>query len=324
MNQSEEEDDIVFEETPDNEGVDENSENQDQNSKEENKNNSDINDHKSNEEHEDSTGLEKCRFYRSELPNVGDAVMTEIKGVTDYCGVVYLLEYGKQEAMIQFSEISNRRLRVKPGKILRQGKQEVMQVLKVNTERGMVDLTRKNLDPAEVEDCTRRFAESKTVHNILQHVSVACHVPLLELYETIVWPYIESQDQNPIELFKEAYKDPSVWKNYNLDENVISHLNKLIQHRLASHNVKVQATVEVTCYAYEGIDAIIASLHAGTSVEGVKINLIAPPLYAVYTLTSNLEEGTALVQKAINCIQQEIEKRKGKLSIQHTPSLISA
>lgn len=109
-----------------------------------------------------------------------------------------------------------------------------------------------------------------------------------------------------------------------MDENVISHLNKLIQHRLASHNVKVQATVEVTCYAYEGIDAIIASLHAGTSVEGVKINLIAPPLYAVYTLTSNLEEGTALVQKAINCIQQEIEKRKGKLSIQHTPSLISA
>jgi len=312
--ESGEEDNVVFEEDDiEEEGANNN------NSEDE-----DGEDNLTDRKRENTSSLEACRFYQNELPSPGDLIMVEIKGCNEYCGVVYMLEYAKKEAMIQFSELSNRRLRVKPSKILREGKQEVMQVLKVDTDRSLVDVTRKNLDPTEVEECSRKYGQCKIVHSVLHTVSTTLNIPLKEFYQKMVWLFVESTEEQPIELFKQIYKDESVLDQYKLDDSVKPVLKKLIAHKLVSHDVKVQATIEVTCYAYEGIDAIKSSLTAGTTVPGVKINLIAPPLYAVYTLTSTLDEGVQLIGKAITCIKQEIEKRQGNLTIQREPSLISA
>jgi len=40
-------------------------------------------------------------------------------------------------------------------------------------------------------------------------------------------------------------------------------LLKTIQHRLGSQPVKIQADIQVTCFSYEGIDAIKPALRAG-------------------------------------------------------------
>ena len=54
-----------------------------------------------------------------------------------------------------------------------------------------------------------------------------------------------------------------------------------IKRRLAPKPIKIRADIEVTCFAYEGIEAIRAALQAGldtpTSSE-VDIKLIAPPM----------------------------------------------
>jgi len=48
--------------------------------------------------------------------------------------------------------------------------------------------------------------------------------------------------------------------------------------------------VEVACYGYEGIDAVKTALKAGLALSTdelpIKINLIAPPLYGIFYVTS--------------------------------------
>ena len=53
-------------------------------------------------------------------------------------------------------------------------------------------------------------------------------------------------------------------------------LLKEIRHRLGAHQIKVQAAVEVTCFTYEGIEAIVPALLAGEkSSEGqIKVTII--------------------------------------------------
>jgi len=55
-----------------------------------------------------------------------------------------------------------------------------------------------------------------------------------------------------------------------------------------SPSVKIRSDVKVSCYAYEGIEAIKKALKSGlgcaTAEMPVKINLITPPLYSSYFL----------------------------------------
>ena len=64
---------------------------------------------------------------------------------------------------------------------------------------------------------------------------------------------------------------------------------------LSKQAVKVRADIEVSCYTYEGIDAIKAALRAGLecSTEQIPLNiqLIAPPLYVVTTSTTEHKVG---------------------------------
>ena len=66
-----------------------------------------------------------------------------------------------------------------------------------------------------------------------------------------------------------------------------------IQLKLTQQAVKIRADIEVSCYAYEGIDAVKDALRAGiacsTDDVPIKINLIAPPLYVMTTSTAEKE-----------------------------------
>jgi translation initiation factor 2 alpha subunit (eIF-2alpha) len=93
-------------------------------------------------------------------------------------------------------------------------------------------------------------------------------------------------------------------------------LKKDIKHRLASQKVKVQATVEVTCFTAEGVDAIIPALRAGkNSGKDIQINIISPPQYAITTTTADPESAITIINCAIDIIKSEIEKRNGALIV---------
>jgi translation initiation factor 2 subunit 1 len=57
----------------------------------------------------------------------------------------------------------------------------------------------------------------------------------------------------------------------------------------------------VSCFTYEGIDAIKSALRAGlalsTETVPIKINLIAPPLYVITTSTPERQDGLQVSQQ---------------------------
>ena len=75
----------------------------------------------------------------------------------------------------------------------------------------------------------------------------------------------------------------------------------------------------MSCYGYEGIDAVKASLKAGlaqsTEEMPIKINLIAPPQYVMTTTTLDRTEGIAKLNTAIQVIRENIEESEGQFNI---------
>ena len=84
------------------------------------------------------------------------------------------------------------------------------------------------------------------------------------------------------------------------------------------------ADIEVACYTYEGVDAVKAALRGGlalaTEEMPIKINLIAPPLYVVTTQTLERQEGLALLNTAVQRIQELIEAAGGVFDMKQAVS----
>lgn len=79
------------------------------------------------------------------------------------------------------------------------------------------------------------------------------------------------------------FSNPSVLDECGLSEDVKQKLLGNIRGKLTSQAVKIRADIKLTCFNYEGIDAVKEALRAGLSCSTeempIKINLIAPPLY---------------------------------------------
>merc|ERR1711907_313479 len=109
-----------------------------------------------------------CRMYQQKFPEVEDVVIVQVRSIADMGAYVSLLEYNNIEGMILLSELTRRRIR-SVNKLIRVGKQEVCMVLRVDREKGYIDLSKRRVSPEDVQKCDEKFQKSKAVHSIMRH-----------------------------------------------------------------------------------------------------------------------------------------------------------
>merc|ERR1711907_620877 len=87
--------------------------------------------------------------------------------------------------------------------------------------------------------------------------------------------------------------------------------------------VKIRADIEVSCFTYDGIDAIKAALLKGKACETeeipIAIRLIAPPLYVMFSSALVKDKGIAILNEAIEEIRKGIASKGGTLQVKKAP-----
>jgi translation initiation factor 2 subunit 1 len=89
--------------------------------------------------------------------------------------------------MILLSELSRRRIR-SINKLVRVDRTEIVMVIRVDKEKGYIDLSKRRVDPEDVVKCQERYNKAKAVHSVLRQVADQKKRPLEELYQKIGWP----------------------------------------------------------------------------------------------------------------------------------------
>jgi len=267
----------------------------------------------------------ECRMYEQKYPEVDDLVVVEVKSIEEMGAYVALKEYNDIEGMILLSELSRRRIR-SINKIIRVGRLETVVVLRVDKEKGYIDLSKRRVSEEDIAKCEEKYNKSKAVHSIMRHVAETMHQDLEELYAQVGWPMYKKYG-HAYDAFKAAINEPDkVFEGMNMSEELKDAVVKNIKRRLTPQPVKVRADVEITCFQYEGIDAIKKALINGEATSTVdtpiKIKLVAPPLYVVVTTAVQKEAGIKALNVAIEAIKQEIEKYKGELTVKVEPRTV--
>ncbi len=89
-------------------------------------------------------------------------VVANVRNVQDMGAYVQLLEYNNIEGMILLSELSRRRIR-SVAKLIKPGRNEVVVVLRVDKEKGYIDLSKRRVNAEDIQKCEERFNKSKAV-----------------------------------------------------------------------------------------------------------------------------------------------------------------
>ncbi|KAJ7274587.1 eukaryotic translation initiation factor 2 alpha subunit-domain-containing protein [Mycena haematopus] len=280
------------------------------------------------------------RYYQQRYPEVDELVMVQVQHIAEMGAYVRLLEYDGTEGMILLSELSRRRIR-SVQKLIRVGRNEVVVVLRVDNEKGYIDLSKRRVSPEDITRCEERYMKSKSVASILRHVAsklggeipgerekrvrkkggdpvddappeeapppAAGEAERLEmLYETIAWPLGKTYG-HPYDAFKLALTEPdTVFATLAapIPEPTLALLTATIARRLTPQPIKLRADIELTCYTPAGIDAIKRALRAGenASTEAVPIKAkLVAP--PLYVLSTNATDKYAAVERLERAIE---------------------
>jgi len=271
-------------------------------------------------------------FYERKVPEPEELVMVRVNSIDDMGVLCSLLEYNNLEGFLPLSEISRKRMR-SVLRHVRVGQQQVLQVLRVDTERGYTDLSKKYITETERGMGTDKYNKGKTVHSITKRVSETQHKDLEEIYKIYVWPLYNQSHGHPYDAFKNLAgmkegEEDDIWKDLpDIDPEVKQSFVSLIKHQMAVQPVKVGAQIEVMCYSEGGIDDIKRALRTGLdlnngSLTAVKIQLISSPLYLVWTTTLDEEKGNKSLLEVIDVIKTSIAEVGGVLKIVQEPGVI--
>ncbi|XP_050209635.1 eukaryotic translation initiation factor 2 subunit alpha homolog [Mercurialis annua] len=287
----------------------------------------------------------ECRMYESRYPEVDMAVMIQVKNIADMGAYVSLLEYNNIEGMILFSELSRRRIR-SVSSLIKVGRIEPVMVLRVDKEKGYIDLSKRRVSEEDIETCEERYNKSKLVHSIMRHVAETMSADLEELYIHIGWPLYRKYG-HAFEAFKIVVNDPdSVLNSLTREikevgpdgqevtkvvpavtEEIKEALVKNIRRRMTPQPLKIRADIEMKCFQFDGVlhikDSMRKAEAAGNKDCPVKIKLVAPPLYVLTTQTLDKEQGILVLTKAITACTEAIEQHKGKLIVKEPPRAVS-
>ena len=255
--------------------------------------------------------------------------MVNVENVENLGAYVTLLEYSQIEGMVLLSELSRRRIR-SINKLIRVGRKEVVLVLRVDSDKGYVDLSKRRVPADDVADFQNKYNKAKHVHSILFNVAKRLNVLLLDLYEVVAWPLYD-RFPHAYDAFRYALtnQDEVFTKQMNIPENVLQALMRDIRLKMASKPKKIRADVEVQCFTQEGIDAIKAGLLAGRDMAKdkyeaeVSIKLVAPPRYVISMTHLDDKKGIEILQETIETISQVMKKKKGRMVVKIEPRTTS-
>jgi len=199
----------------------------------------------------------------------------------------------------------------------------------VDKEKGYIDLSKRRVSPEDVIKCEEKFQRSKAVHSIVRHVSEVQHVDMEQLYQMTAWPLYKKYG-HAYEAFRAAITDPDSIFSEQTTPGLEAHLKECmldnIIKRLTPTAIKIRADIEVTCFEYEGIDAIKRSLMKGVDMGSedisIKIKLVAPPLYVMLCSALDKTKGIQLLNDAIEAMTEDIRESKGELTVKVAPRAV--
>lgn len=251
---------------------------------------------------------------KPEWPEVGDLVMATIKTVTSYGAYATLDEYNKR-GLLHVSEISSSWIR-NIRDFVREGQKVVLKVLRVNIEKGHIDLSLRRITKRERIEKIKVWKQDRKAETLLRNVAEKLGLSSDEVYAK-AGALIEEK-YGLYEGFEKAVKEgPEAFTEIGVPENFAKAFTAVAEERIQVKKVKVKGTLEIRCVKPNGVkiikDAFLNAKKAEKTKDAdARFYVIAAPKYSVEVLAENYKRAEEVLQKVSQSVVSNVVKAGGQ------------
>ena len=251
---------------------------------------------------------------KPEWPEVGDLIIATIETVTDYGAYAKLDEYNKR-GLLHVSEISSSWIR-NIRDFVREGQKMVLKVLRVDTEKGHIDLSLRRVTKREKIEKILSWKKDRKAEALLREVAEKVGLSDEEVYEKA--GVLVEEKYGLYEGFEKVVKEGTeVLTKIGVPESLAKAFAEVAEERIHVKMVKVKGTLEIRCMKPNGVKIITDSFLDAKKAEktkdaDVRFYVVAAPKYSVEVLAENYKRAEEVLQKVAQSVVSNVVKAGGQ------------
>ena len=262
---------------------------------------------------------------RTKFPREGSFVIAKVTEVENQYVYVDLIDFEGLDSedfargMIHISEISSRWIK-NIRNYVRIGQRAVMRVLRVDVDKGHVDLSLRRVNSAQRENRMKEWKYALKFENLLQFLieTEDINLTLDEAYELIGFPILDFFEtyQEAIENLKEN-GDEILSSINGISDNIKKIFLKIVNENVSISTVSISGKVKLSFYTENGVEHIKESLTEALQIikprqtRNININYIAAPYYRLEIVSKDYLDAENILSDALEIIEQKAEKYAG-------------
>lgn len=253
----------------------------------------------------------KMLLKKEGFPEEDELVMCTITKVQFHSVFAQLDEYDKG-GMIHISEVSPGRIR-NIRDFVKEGKKVVCKVLRVNPEKGHIDLSLRRVAEMQRRKKVDELKQEQKAEKILEFVAKDLNVPLKKLFEDIT-NSISKKYSSLNDFFQSVVADNNLIRDSGLDAKAAKKLEEAVKIRIKEAAVKIEGELKLTSFAPDGVDIIKEALKKAEEVAkgSIMIKYLGAGSYNIVINAKDYKEAEKLLKEATEKAIEYAKKNEGK------------
>ncbi|MCX8177806.1 MAG: translation initiation factor IF-2 subunit alpha [Candidatus Bathyarchaeota archaeon] len=254
-------------------------------------------------------------LIKQEWPEVGDLVIATVETVTDYGAYVRLDEYNNKIGLLHISEISSSWIRNIRDYVW-EGQKVVLKVLRVDQEKGHIDLSLRRVTKREKIDKMLSWKRERKAEALLRSVAERVSLPLEQVYEKA--GVLMEKEYGLYEGFEKAAKEgPEILTKIGVSKDLADVITEVAKGKIRPPTVKVKGIVELRCLRPDGAKVIKEAFLNAKKTEKAKDSkvqfyVVAAPKYAIEVQADNYKHAEATLQRLADAVISYVVKAGGQ------------
>lgn len=252
---------------------------------------------------------------KAEFPETGDLVICSVQNVKNFGAFVSLDEYDGKEGFIHVRDVATGWVKYIRDHV-REGQKVVCKVLGVDTERGHIDLSLKQVNDHQRREKIQEHKNEKKAEKLLEIVGTKLGKSLDEAYDE-VGAKLVSEFGTLYAAFEEAATGADQIEGLDLGDKWASAIASVASENIQLPSVTIDAVMDVSCPASDGVDHIREALTSGAKGKDaeVEISYLGAPRYRITVVAEDYKVAENELKHAVDRVTSRIHKAGGSVSV---------
>jgi translation initiation factor 2 subunit 1 len=248
-------------------------------------------------------------FLRREgFPEEGELVQCTITKIQYNSVFAKLSEYDKV-GMIHISEISPGRIRNIRDFVI-EGKIVICMVLKINLERGYIDLSLRRVNNTERIKKTNEVKHEQKAEKIIEMIAEQQKIPPEEVYKLVAEPILKKY-RYLHHAFDDVITQNLDLSSFEIRQDICDPLKILIKEKIKPREVSITGELKIVLYEIDGLDIIKKTL-LSIKNNHIIISYLGGGKYGVTIIAPDYKIAEKELKDTLDSIEEKIVKAKGE------------